>query len=164
MLESFLALLLSVSAWSVGHPRLAAEDLRLPALQGSPPILERSGLKLLLLDFWASWCEPCKDSLPLYQKQKADWEKRGIFIHTVSADEEIQDARKYLREQKVRLPAAWDEGRALAKKLKIDSIPVLVAVTRDGRIVGLKKGFNAKTPKELPALIETWRKAADRTK
>lgn len=156
-------MLMATTTWaSDPQPPLAAADLRLPALQGSQPLLDRSGMKILLLDFWASWCEPCKESLPLYQKEKANWEKQGIFIHTVSADEDIQDARKYLRQHKVQLPAVWDEGRALTKKLKIDSIPVLVALSRDGRVLGMKRGFNKETPAELAKLIESWRKIAEK--
>lgn len=151
-----LAFAFASNSWGNEPIVLSKDDLGLPVLQGKAPGLEQSGLRVLLLDVWASWCEPCKESLPLYQKSQAAWARKGIFIHTVNADEESKDAKDYLSKHRIKLPVVWDQNRTLIKKLRVDAIPTLVAVDKTGRVLGLKRGFNKKSSADLERTITEW--------
>lgn len=104
-------------------------------------LLEKKS-KVYLIDFWASWCEPCVESMPFYA---AELKKMGLDDWTfiaVNLDSDRAQALDFLK--KVSLPA-WvlhDSKKKLAAKLNVNSIPMLFFVNAKGEVLKIEKGFN----------------------
>lgn len=155
-----LALLVAPAAFAADNPagkpgiKLSVADLDRPVLQGTPAKPGDKGVRLIALDFWASWCEPCKESLPYYSKIQKKYEARGLRFIAVNADENEADAKAFMKTTKIDFPVVWDKGHHLIKKLNLDSIPMLVFVAPDGRVLEIKRGFTKAAEKAMPKLLE----------
>jgi thiol-disulfide isomerase/thioredoxin len=96
-----MALALALAACFAAEPRLAGVDE-----VSYPKLLEQQRGKVVLVDFWATWCDPCREELPKLAAYEARLRGRGLVLITISADEPEQDAAAYafLLKSGVRLP------------------------------------------------------------
>ena len=98
----------------------------------------------MLIDFWATWCPPCRKGLPETQKFFSDYADRGLQVLTVS-DEPKATVQPFLDENKYTFPAFLDEDDVANKAYKIEVIPTLVVIDRSGNLIAYKVGL---TPRE----------------
>ncbi len=104
--------------------------------------LTLSGLKgkVVLLDFWATWCPPCRDEVPnLVDIQKRFGDGKFVLI-SVSLDRDLEAARRFVREKKMDWVHVIDAGAArdLAEKYRIEYIPSTYVIDRKGKIVAMQ--------------------------
>ncbi len=112
---------------------LAGDSLRLADLRG----------KVVLLDFWAAWCEPCRRQMPAIAKLRGQTSARGVVVVGVNDDTELDKARQFVSEHGYDWAHLVDpEARG---KFKIQSIPTLVLIGRDGVIAAIHTGAGAAT-------------------
>lgn len=138
---------------------IMAADWPVDFYRGERPTAEK-GAKLILLDFWASWCVPCKQSLPYYETLQKKFAKQGVRFASISADEDRSDGEKFLKEVKFTFPAAWDKDRKIIKLLKITAIPALVALTPNGKVLAIEEGYTPASKKKMVGQITSWLKEA----
>lgn len=102
--------------------------------------------KLIFVDFWASWCEPCKQSFPyysdLYKKHSND-----ILFVGISLDDETSDAEAFIKKSQPSFPTYIDLKSSSIKKFKIPAIPYLFVLNDQFEIIEKIRGFD-KTEKE----------------
>lgn len=98
---------------------------------GSEPVLEG---KPLLVEFWATWCPPCRKSIPHLNELHAKYKDRGLVIVGVS-DEPNAVIRKFQKEIPMDYPTATDTGGRLGEKLGVTGIPTAFLVDKSGTIV-----------------------------
>ncbi|MBX3040996.1 MAG: TlpA family protein disulfide reductase [Bdellovibrionaceae bacterium] len=153
----FILLSLSITALATPPTSFPLKDLPTTTLRGTMPDLAKANL--ILLDFWASWCTPCLASLPFYDQLQKKYQDQGVVFIGLSEDDTIEDAQKLLKKVSFSFPAVWDQKRKIANQLKIEAIPVLVVLDRDGKIISYERGFTEKKKKALPGQIEKWLKA-----
>ncbi len=116
--------------------------------------------KVVLYDFWATWCVPCRKASPTMQKLHAAYSKRGLLVIGANAYENTNGkpsgkvpAARYAAEHKYTYKFAYDTDR-LAKSLGVRGLPVFVLADRRGVIQRVWVSFDAaKTPAELEAAI-----------
>lgn len=97
---------------------------------------------VLLLDVWATWCEPCRDALPLYEQLAREYGKRGLKVYALNVDEDPRAIPEFLKEMKVELPILVDENAKVAEKaLKVKAMPTTFLVDRQGRVRFVHEGF-----------------------
>lgn len=124
--------------------------LQFTALDGREVDLAKLRGKVVLVDFWATWCLPCLAEMP---KVKAMYEKlhdQGFEIVGLSLDEKKDDLERYLAKEKIPWPQFFEGGaeNRFAKEFQIDSIPAMWLVDRKGRL----RELNART--DLAAMVE----------
>jgi thiol-disulfide isomerase/thioredoxin len=128
-------------------PKLAAAGLEgdLPATEG----------KVLLVDFWASWCAPCKESFPSLAKIHAEYASRGLLVIGVSVDDKATDYRSFLTRHKPPFLTLRDQGKKLVSAVAVPAMPTSFLVSREGRVLAVFKGYHGdKTDKTLVEAIE----------
>lgn len=124
--------------WKVGSalPALSGAKLTgtLPATQG----------KVLLVDFWASWCAPCRKSFPVMEALQAEFGPRGLVVLALNVDDDYAAMREFLASHPVGFATLWDGPRAgrLVEQAGIEGMPTSFLVDRTGRIRYVHQGFH----------------------
>ena len=121
-------------------------------LEGTLPDLKD---KVVVVDFWASWCGPCKASFPAFVELHEKFADKGLVILAVSLDEDKSDMEGFLKKTKVPFATVRDAKQKLAEKLSIESIPTTFILGRDGKIAALHNGYGGdSTKRELIADVD----------
>ena len=114
-------------------------------LEGTVPALKD---KVVLVDFWASWCGPCKASFPALKEIHAKYSGQGLVIVAVSIDESKSDMLEFLKKNAVPFAAVRDAKGNLAEKLDIQSIPTSFLIDRTGKIRMVHNGYAGDSTKQ----------------
>ncbi|MCP5412652.1 MAG: TlpA family protein disulfide reductase [Alphaproteobacteria bacterium] len=135
-------------------PGMTVPDFARPGLDGKPVELARYKGKVILVDFWASWCAPCVIAIPHFRAWQTQWGGRGFQVIGISMDDSSDDARAAAVRLKVNYPVVMGDARLGERFGGILGLPVEMLVGRDGRILQIWQGD---TP---PATIEKAVRAA----
>lgn len=130
----------------------AAPDLSLPGLADAVSLAGLKG-KVVYIDFWASWCGPCKQSFPFMNDLQAKYRNAGLEIVAVNLDAKRGDADKFLAEVPARFAVAFDAKGDSARRFDVKAMPSSVLIDRAGRVVVLHKGFRDEDRQELESRI-----------
>lgn len=98
--------------------------------------------QVVYVDFWASWCPPCRASFPWMQSLQDRFAERGLVVITVNVDKERKAAEKFLATMKTTLPIVWDAEGELAKKYELQAMPTSFIYDRQGKLVSSHVGFD----------------------
>lgn len=114
--------------------------------------------KVVLIDFWASWCGPCKEEMPVLERLYKKYKKDGLVIVGVSVDREAPNVGEFLKGTPVSFPIVHDKEHAVADRYKPPRMPSSYIVDRAGVIRHLHAGFKkedaAKLETEIKALLQ----------
>ena len=138
----FLISLCTLAGCSTGRTSLKSldgADFRLDDLRG----------RVVLLEFWATWCEPCKLSLPFYARLDGELRPRGLAVVAVSTDDSDALVHKYLESAPLPYTIARDPRGEFAQSMGVQLIPTTLLLDRKGEIRLRKQGFS---PGDEPAL------------
>jgi thiol-disulfide isomerase/thioredoxin len=132
--------------WIQGRP--TAPDFALPIVagrgagQGDRVRLSELRGRVVLLDFWASWCVPCRQSVPILNRVSADYEDVTVLGVNVEGGElDASGVAAAHHELEARFPSVQDTARELERGYHIDSLPTLVVINRDGVIREARPGI-----------------------
>ncbi len=120
-----------------GPPDLSgqvAADFTLPDLDGHPHKLSELRGKVVMLDFWATWCGPCRRQMPLVDKLGQELKNKGLVVFAVNQGESAEVARRFLEKNKYATTALIDQGAEVGRRYQVSGIPTLVIIGRDGKI------------------------------
>jgi thiol-disulfide isomerase/thioredoxin len=109
--------------------------------------------KVVYLDFWASWCAPCKASFPVLNKWQQQYAAKGFTILGVSVDEKAADMQEFLRKTPASFPIVHDAAHKLVGVADVSSMPTSFLIDRKGVIRLVHNGFRPKDEAELSARI-----------
>jgi thiol-disulfide isomerase/thioredoxin len=131
----------------------ALPDLSTFGLEGKLP--EQLKGKVVLLDFWASWCGPCKESFPVMEDLHEKYGPKGFVILAVNVDEKADAMQDFLKDHPVNFIILHDATKKLVGTAKIGSMPTSFLINPYGQVVSVHKGFHGKeTAKEYAAEVE----------
>lgn len=116
--------------------------------------------KVVLVDFWASWCGPCREALPQYDKLYGELARSDFEIVAVNLDEDVADAKKFLAEHAVHFPIALDPAGNVPKSFGLVGMPTSYLIDRNGVIRLSYQGFR---PQDIDTLRATIGKLAKET-
>ena len=112
-----------------GTPKLTGSDLR-----GKPFDLERRRGKVMVLNFWATWCEPCRDELPSLERLQKARAGKPFEVVTVNFGEQPERIRTFLEREFVELPVVLDRDKEVAGRWKVGGLPMTFIVDAGGRV------------------------------
>jgi thiol-disulfide isomerase/thioredoxin len=143
-------LLAAASASFAVEPGAVAPGFRLaPFATANPVALADYKGKVVLVDFWASWCGPCRQSLPLYDKLRAEFSADDFDILAVNLDEDSADARTFLAEHPVKYTTLQNPQGDVAKAFGLKGMPSSYLIDQHGVVRERHIGFE---PKDIDAL------------
>ena len=156
MARSLAAALLLAAALAPAQAR--APDGPAPAftLEGrsGPVSLAAYKGKYVYLDFWASWCGPCKRSFPWMGELQKRYGAAGLQVVAINVDAARADAQRFLAENPAEFVIAYDPQGAVAKQYAIKGMPSSVLIGPDGKILHVHTGFNDETVRTVDAGIK----------
>ncbi len=145
--------LAAVSAHAGLKPGDTFPSLAQAALNGDP--LPADAGKVTLVDFWASWCAPCRASFPAYAKLNAEYASRGLVIVAVSVDQDPAAFADFRRRFHPPFVTVLDQAQQLVRAVEVPAMPSCYLIGRDNRIRFVHQGFHgAGTERELRQEIE----------
>lgn len=135
-LVTFVAfLLLTSSGWGMGE-KPPVDDFVLPDLDGKPVMLSDHRGKVILLNFWASWCPPCREEMPSLQKLYIKLKGRQFQLLTISLDDDNPGAIKaFMRKNGYSFKVLHDRNGEVASRYQIHAIPTTFLLDKKGKIV-----------------------------
>lgn len=99
--------------------------------------------RVKVVDFWATWCEPCREQLPFLDRLARKFSEQGLAVSAVSFDEDRAALSAFLEETPVSFPVLWDKGGgALAERLEITRLPTTLLIDRTGKVREVHLGFD----------------------
>jgi len=133
-----LLLLLALSASAAD--RVAAPDFTLPAASGTIALHDFRG-KVVFVDFWASWCVPCRESFPWMSTMADKYRKDGLVVVSINLDKDRDSANRFLDRYTASFPVAFDPGGRSAEAYRVQAMPSSFVVSRTGTILYAHQGF-----------------------
>ena len=136
--------------------RPAAPDMRLPKLGGGEGSLADFRGKPLVVNFWASWCEPCKEEAPALRRAQARLAAAGGTVVGVTVDDSTPDSLAFVREHKLRFPSLRDVDGDLGEQFGRTGVPETFIIDAEGRVAAVNRGmvdddfFERQLPRVLP--------------
>jgi len=97
--------------------------------------------KVVVVDFWASWCQPCRRSFPWLNEMTSRYGDRGLVVLAVNTDTEASDADRFLREVPARFPIIRDPAGQLANHYHLPGMPVSLIFGTSGQLLRTHVGF-----------------------
>jgi len=145
------------SAADAEHPLLgaAAPAFELEAPNGKQRIslAEYTG-KVVVIDFWATWCAPCKESFPVYQRLAQKFGGK-LAVIGISVDEDSRGISKFAHETGATFPLAWDDGQITSKSYQPPTMPTSFVVDQTGIVRFVHSGFHSGEEREIEAEINS---------
>lgn len=121
-----------------------------PVFAGGEPALDLEAYrgKVVYLDFWASWCAPCRKSFPWMNTMQAMYGAQGLVIIGVNVDANAQDAQAFLAQTPADFPIVYDPNGKLAEAYGLMGMPSSFLIDRNGKVVANHVGFRDSSPAE----------------
>jgi len=130
----------------------AAPEFQLNGSRGAVNLGALKG-KVVYLDFWASWCGPCKQSFPWMNEMQAKYGAKGLQIVGINLDAKRADADKFLAEVPATFVLAFDAQGDTPKRYGVKGMPTSVLIGADGKVVQMHAGFRDEERKALEDAI-----------
>jgi cytochrome c biogenesis protein CcmG, thiol:disulfide interchange protein DsbE len=121
------------SALTLSAPDLDGKEVDVGAQQGH----------VRVVDFWATWCEPCKEALPALDALAKDLAPRGLAVYGVSIDEDREQLSRFLAERPVGFTVLWDRGAVRVSRYHVTYMPITLLIDRAGVIRHVHQGWEA---------------------
>jgi cytochrome c biogenesis protein CcmG/thiol:disulfide interchange protein DsbE len=139
-----LIALLAGAQIAQGAPRVATQALDLSRHRG----------RVVIVDFWASWCKPCRQSIPWLNTLKARYGADGLTIIGVNVDAEREDADRFLRDVPIDFEVMFDPDGDVARHFRVQGMPTSYVIDRSGQIVATHLGFREAKKGEIESAIK----------
>jgi thiol-disulfide isomerase/thioredoxin len=135
-----LAATLAVSSL-VGASSSIAPSFSLPSRSGDTMSLDKLKGQVVMLNFWASWCGPCRHEMPLLDQMYKRYSALGFTLVGVNVEANTQDAEKWLAQTPVSFPVLFDKESKVSKLYDVNAMPSSVFIDRKGNVRYLHRGY-----------------------
>lgn len=135
---------------STGKPLV----LSAPDLDGRLVDIGADRGKVRVVDFWATWCEPCKDAMPVLDAMARELAPRGLSVYGVSIDEDRAQILDFLQKTPVSFPVLWDKGAVQVSRFDVSYMPVTLLIDRKGIIRHVHQGWDERRSRRERSEVE----------
>lgn len=147
--DPFSALKLSQPAAGTKAP-----SFKLSSLDGQEISSQMLGGKVVLLNFWATWCGPCKDEMPSLQRLQQQFDPRQFLVIAVTTDLQPAGILNFTRQTGLTFPILLDEEKEVSSAFLVRGLPTTVLIGKDGTLIGRAVGPRLWDSPEAVALIK----------
>ena len=141
------------SDWKAIQPSVAASDFTLPQLDGPPVTLSALQGRVVVLEFWATWCGPCRFSLPSLEVIHRRYRARGVSVLLINEGEGEEVIRAWAG-QRFTAPILLDSAQTVGEQYRVRAIPRLFLVDQAGRIVYAHEGYGGGLEHSLSQILD----------
>ena len=118
-----------------------APDFTLEALSGGNLRLQEHRGEVVLINFWASWCGPCRQEMPILDRIHQRYQDAGFSVLGVNVEGKRKPAEKIAKKSKVTFPVLIDAGQEVSKAYELEAMPTTVVVDRNGTVRYIHRGY-----------------------
>jgi thiol-disulfide isomerase/thioredoxin len=133
----------------------ALDGYALGTLDGGTAFLDEGRGRVLLVNFWASWCAPCRKELPFLDRLYEELSPRGLMVAAVSVDRDPDNAARFVERRGLGLPVYLDGPSGLADRLNLSRLPFTALIDPGGRTVYTARGTGDRDLEELRSAVMT---------
>ena len=158
MLAALVVMVVMSTGIAAAFEQAAAPDFTLKSTDGRNLRLSEYRGEVVLINFWASWCGPCRQEMPQLDALHRKYQSLGFTVFGVNVEQDRKMADKVLRDAPVTFPILFDDHNQVSELYEVDAMPVTVLVGRNGEIRfmhrGYKPGYEQEYEQQLRALIK----------
>lgn len=142
-LGAAVLLLSAQGVWAAENSNVSNSNGRAAVSQAAASTIDWAAYqgKVVLVDFWASWCEPCRQSFPWMQAMQQKYADQGLVIIAVNVDREPAKAAAFLQTHPANFAIRYDPEGRLAKQFNVQGMPSSFVLGRDGKPAAKHQGF-----------------------
>jgi cytochrome c biogenesis protein CcmG/thiol:disulfide interchange protein DsbE len=140
------------AAVSVGE---RAPPFALPTAAGDMVALERLRGRVVYVDFWASWCGPCRRSFPWMNAMQRKYGAQALAIVAINVDKKRDDATRFLSETPAEFTVVYDAPGAVPAAYAVKGMPSSYVIDQNGNVSAIELGFRDESPATLEQKIRT---------
>ncbi|MBL8323914.1 MAG: TlpA family protein disulfide reductase [Rubrivivax sp.] len=122
-------------------PSMPAPDFTLKSAEGGNLRLAELRGRVVLVNFWATWCGPCKIEMPHLNRIYEKYKSAGFVLLGVNIDEDPRQAAALATRMGLKFPVLFDTDKAVSRRYALDSMPGTVLIDRDGKVRHVHKGY-----------------------
>jgi peroxiredoxin len=119
---------------------IQAPDFELDTLDGQTVALSDFRGEVVLLNFWAHWCNPCVSEMPFLQQVYDEWQERGLVLLAIHIGESAEEAASFVEEYSLSFPVLLDIDGTVAAQYGVQNIPTTFLIDQEGIVQGVKVG------------------------
>jgi thiol-disulfide isomerase/thioredoxin len=108
--------------------------------------------KAVVLNFWASWCVPCRAEMPYFESTYRAYQDRGVVFVGLAVQDDPEASRRFIGELGITYPAGPDSGNEIATRYQLTGLPTTIFITRDGKVA--RKWLGSLSEQQLAAFVE----------
>jgi len=120
-----------------------APDFTLPSLDGPNLRLQEQRGQVVMINFWATWCGPCREEMPHLSRLYDKYRPSGFTVFAINIDEEPQKAARLAKQLGMRFPVLLDTDKKVSRLYDLSAMPSTVLIDRDGRVRYLHRGYRS---------------------
>ena len=141
----------SVSSTGLGKGK-PAPDFTLKTLEGKEVSLSDLRGKVVLVNFWATWCPPCRSEMPLFERVYKKYKDKGFEILAVSTDSSLDPVKKFVKDYKISFMILYDDKNVVGL-YGVQGLPTSFLIDRDGKIIKVRLGEYKEVERDLKEVL-----------
>ena len=155
MAALLLATLFALTTAQAEEKKIIAPDFTLKSRSGENLKLSEFRGELVMLNFWASWCGPCRQEMPELEKLYQRFKPLGFTLLGINVDEQAKNAEKMLKQIPVSFPVLFDVDHSVSGQYHVAVMPTTILIDRDGAIRNVHQGYQPGTEEMYQEWIKT---------
>jgi len=152
-----LSIFMGSSLASSGLTGQTAPDFVLKSSTGENLRLSEYRGDVVMINFWATWCGPCRQEMPLLDELYGRYQRVGFSLLGINIDDDSRRAMAMVKELGVRFPVLFDEEKKVSKLYEVEAMPMTILLDREGTVrhihYGYKPGYEQKYLNEIRSLL-----------
>jgi len=131
----------AAAAGAAVTPSAGAPDFALPSLDGSNLRLQEQRGRVVMINFWATWCGPCRVEMPHLSRLYEKYRGSGFTVLAVNIDEDPHKAASLAKQLGMRFPVLLDTEKKVSRLYDLSTMPSTILIDRDGRVRYITRGY-----------------------